>query len=344
MSKNIQSLHSHTLLSDGTQTHIEVLDMAKKYGISTIAFTDHDALPDLELLKRLKDLNHNVKWLLGIELTSGLPKEFGGWKEDTFHLLGLFVDPTNKALLDHCQKYQDQRVEWMQQTVKNFQELGFDITEQDCLNATTGSSVGKPHVVKALKSKEKNLRLMDEYKEKMKKLAENDPKINERYQIMIQQGEKQYPYELFMTDEAPFSVQVGSFYGLDFDEAVKLIRDAGGITSIAHYTTIKKNLPPEKLEQLLKEDRLDGMEVVFGFWGYGNDEEKPIEQDRKLVRELVKNYNKLSTGGGDTHNEQDFINFATNSWYCDETEGMVEAILEKQPELDLTWSTINGGF
>lgn len=338
--KNIQSLHSHTLLSDGTQTHEQVLDMAKKYGISTIAFTDHDSLPDLDTINMLKGLNHDVKWLLGIELTAGLPKELGGWKEDTFHLLGLFVDPTNKALLDHCQKYQQQRMDWMKQTVKNFQELGFDITEDDCRKTTTGSSVGQPHVVKALKSKEKNIKLMDEYKEKMRKLAENDAYINERYQIMVQQGEKQYPYTLFLKDDAPFPAKAGSFYGLDFDEAVKLIREAGGITSIAHYTTAKKNFSPDQLEKVLRENRLDGMEVVFGFWGYGNDEERPIEEDRKLVRELVKKYNKISTGGGDTHFEQDFINFATNSWYCDETEGMVESILEKKPELDLTWSTL----
>jgi len=45
---NYESLHNHTSISNGAQTHLEVLEIAEKYGFGTIAFTDHDTLPNEE--------------------------------------------------------------------------------------------------------------------------------------------------------------------------------------------------------------------------------------------------------------------------------------------------------
>ena len=119
MSLGIQSLHSHTLHSDGLLTHQQVLDAAQKYGVSLVAFTDHDSLPDLDLIQQLKDLEHPTKWLVGIEISSGLPKSLGGGMEGGPHLLGLFVDPTNKALVEYTKKAQEQRIERTKRTVQN---------------------------------------------------------------------------------------------------------------------------------------------------------------------------------------------------------------------------------
>ena len=50
----IQTLHSHTITSDGVLTHQEILDCAKENNISVVAFTDHDSLIDktFDLLKK----------------------------------------------------------------------------------------------------------------------------------------------------------------------------------------------------------------------------------------------------------------------------------------------------
>ncbi len=333
----IQSLHSHTFASDGQMTNIQALDLAKKHNIEVIAFTEHDVLPDQKKIEELKALNHPTKWLIGIEVSSGLPKELGGGKYGGLHVLGLFIDPTNKDLLDYCRKSQEERVTRMQMIVKNFQNLGFDITEADCRAATTGESIGQPHIVKALTSKHENIALMTKYAEEMKKAGENDPKIAAEYELMVEQGEYQYPYVLFLGDGAFKEVGVPAQYWLDFDSTIALIRGAGGIASIAHYTTAKTKITTEILEDFMKNDRLDALETVYGFWGYGNSEEKIIEADRKLCRDLITKYDKLATGGGDTHREEDIINFAKNKWYSDETKGMVEKIITKK-DPNLSWS------
>src|SRR5258708_17235375 len=222
----LQSLHSHTFDSDGKFTHQQVLDLAQKYGISVIAFTDHDVLPDLETLEELKKLNHPVKWLTGIEISAGLPKELGESSEGGPHVIGLFTDPTNKALQTYCKKSQEGRIEGMKMTVKKWQQLGFDITPEDCLRQANGPSVGRPHIVAALVAKETNLHLIKDYMEQMRKAGENDAKTHESYQLMLQQGESQYPYRLFLGDEAFKPTKVSNQYWVDLDQAVKLIREA----------------------------------------------------------------------------------------------------------------------
>src|SRR3989344_8721321 len=160
MISGTQSLHSHTFNSDGLFTYQSLLDTVLQYGISTVAFTDHDYLPDEKTVKELKHLNHPVKWLIGIELSAGLPKELGGGVDGP-HMLGLFVDPANKKLLEHCKKSQEERITRMKIVVKNLKSLGFDITKEDCLKEAKGGSVVQPHIVAALKSKRRNLKLID---------------------------------------------------------------------------------------------------------------------------------------------------------------------------------------
>jgi hypothetical protein len=330
----IQSLHAHTILSDGKLTHQESLRVAKDNGISVVAFTEHDTLPDSNQLKVLKSIPSATDWIIGIEVSANLGESE---KDGGVHLLGLFIDPTSKGLINHCNSAQNERITRMKKIVTSLRDLGFDITSEDVLKNTPGNSVGQPHIVSTLLSKQKNTKLMNVYKEKMKKAAASDEEIDKKYQVMVQQGEYQYPYALFLKDTAFIPIKPESEYFISLERAVSIIRESGGISSIAHYSTSRKDLSSELLEELLKKDQLDGMETVFGFWGYGNNEEQMIKEDREMVRNLVNKYEKVSTGGADAHNEHDYQQFAENTWYSDETIGMTEKIIEnKKPNLDYT--------
>ena len=98
---NYESLHNHTTISDGRQTYAEVLATGEANGFGVMAFTDHDILPSPADLQKLREYQGPVKWLLGCEISSGLPKELGGGPASMFHILGLFTDPTYQPLLDH---------------------------------------------------------------------------------------------------------------------------------------------------------------------------------------------------------------------------------------------------
>ncbi|MFC1722196.1 PHP domain-containing protein [Patescibacteria group bacterium] len=342
--RNIQTLHSHTINSDGALTHEQALKVCENNGISTLAFTDHDGVIDKKSLLNLKKYKGHVRWISGIEISSGLPIELGGKATSNLHIVGLFVDPTNKNLVEHCELAKDARITRMQKMVKNLKELGFDISEEDCIKASGGESVGRPHVVSALKSKSENLTIIEDLRLKMKADAKNNSELKKRYNSMMEQGERQYPYQIFLSDDAYLpGVYVDYQYFLDMDYSVKLIRDAGGLAILAHYFTCARNIDESMLDGMLRDNRLNGLETLYGFFALtkneGTDIEKTIRNTQDIAKKLTAKHDKLESGGVDAHLESDFENFANSSEYSNKSIGMVEKIIEKSG-VNTTWSNI----
>lgn len=335
----IQTLHCHTTNSDGQLTHLEVLKVCEQNGISVVAFTDHDALLTHDDVEKLRTYKGPVKWISGVEISSGFSKEPGS-KVKSLHIVGLFVDPTYPSLLEHCKKAQEARIVRMQQMVGSLQKLGFDITEEACLKASGGEAVGRPHIVKALNSKESNTQVMDGLRLQMEKAAANDSEVRKAYDAMMLVGESQYPYVLFLKENSFIpGVYVDYLYRLDTESSVKLIRDAGGLAILAHYFTYTTLLSPEALDRLFEENVFDGAEVVYGLETYDPDspEESETEASSRVVEELVSKHGKFRCGGVDAHSEKDFVTFANSGDFADRTIGMVEEIIQKS-RISTKWS------
>lgn len=158
-----QTLHSHTTNSDGELDLTSLIRVCSENNIGTVAITDHDSVLNEEQISYLHKKESEVNWISGIEISSGFPSEMGGGVASEFHILGLFVDPFNKNLVKHCKLAQEARVERMQKMVKNLTGLGFKITEEDCLAASGGETVGRPHIVKAILANEKTFLLSVEW-------------------------------------------------------------------------------------------------------------------------------------------------------------------------------------
>ncbi len=335
----IQTLHSHTVLSDGKLTFEEFLHTAEKESIGLVIFTDHDTLPSKEILENLKRQSFETKWAMGIEISSGAPKESPA-TESSVHLLGLFVDPFNADLADYCHVTREKREQRMRQMVKNFQRYGFDITPEECLAQAGPAVVASPHIVNALLVKEKNKALMDQFLEKLKKEAEENERAKKLYEGLLRKPASQIPYVLFIGDD-PYipDIAVNIPDKPDFDEGVRIIRNAGGIATIAHYFSIKPFMSLDLIEKLLVEKRLDGMETVYGLNEWNSPVHEEYEADRTKIKELVKRHNKIATGGADAHYRTDIENFAKNTAYADETRGMSEHILENYT-VNTDWSSL----
>jgi predicted metal-dependent phosphoesterase TrpH len=337
-----QILHSHTKASDGEMTHAELLDLCKDKNISTIAFTDHDTLPDVHTLNILEERRKDpLKWIVGIELSSGLPLEMGGGVHNGFHILGLFVDPFDQELLVHCSHANEARITRMQKIVKNLNELGFKITEKDCLEISGGESVGRPHIVQAIMKYENNHKVIKDIERRMKSDAENNDLINTKYQQIQQEPFEKKAYGLFLSDDAYISdIYVDYEYWADMDKTVGLIRHAGGVALIAHYFTVMNRIPPETLDELLKNDRIDGVETVFGLDAYGTTFEREITSTRNITKELVRKYDRLESGGVDLHKKEHLDLFLNSPWYAKDTEGLAEKIISSN-KVDTKWSSYN---
>ena len=330
-----ETLHCHTKTSDGNMTYEEVLDLCSKNNIGTVAFTDHDSLPDIKLYKRLKDLrNISTEWIVGIEISADKPRDM--FTDFTPHVVGLFVDPFNGELIKHCELAQEARRRRMSEMVKHLKKLGFVINETDCLKFSNGESVGRPHIVQALKLRVRNLEIIEKLRKKMQEDSKKDEKVKLKYDEMMKRGSDQYPYVLFLSDDSYIKgVYVDYIYRIDLDACTKMIRRAGGVAFFAHWFTEIKKCNEDDIEKLLKENRLDGVETVYGLY---DDIKDQFLVQRKILLNLIERYDKLESGGVDAHSREHLIEFSRNNWYAGLTTGFTERIINSG-KVDIGWSS-----
>lgn len=322
----IESLHNHTTTSDGKLSHPELFALAGQLGVGVIAFTDHDALPPEEALVFLDSVRgQKTKWIIGIEITAALPPECHG-AGGTVHIIGLFTDPQNAALREHCTNAQVARVERMRYIVEKMHALGFRITEEDCLQESGGEAVGRPHIAAALTKYPENDDVMEHLRKEMEEAARTDAFIREKYERMMQLGPRQYPYDLFMSLDAFRPAYMDARYAPDIDAATKLIRHAGGMSFIAHYSYDRKKLPMDVVRTLLRENRIDGVEVVYGARMRGGKDEALFEEDKTTLRTLAAMYGRYVAGGADAHYPEDLERYAADKSFAAESKGLSEKL------------------
>lgn len=329
-----ESLHNHTLASDGTQSHLEVLEAARRNKVGVVAFTDHDTLPNEADLAKLKAYEGPVKWLVGCEISSGLPVELGGGVTSSLHILGLFTDPTNKALLEHCKKAVAARTERMERIVANLQGLKFVISVEDCLAASGGETVGRPHIVRALNSHPENAAIIEQLRMDMELAAVSSMQTAMDYAHMMERPASDYPYRLFLSDDAFIpGIYVDYLYSIDLDSAVKLIRDAGGVAVIAHWYTASRKIDARMLQQMIKDGRLDGVELM------GNPINSAARRAEPVLADIARATGCITTYGIDGHREQDIENFCNDQSVASKSRGQTAKIIGRLKP-DLSWSNL----
>jgi predicted metal-dependent phosphoesterase TrpH len=328
-----ESLHNHTTLSDGKLTHLEFLDVAQKYGFGVIAFTDHDVLPDKKTIDLLYKYDGLVKWLIGAEISSGLPKKLGGGVTSNFHIVGLFIDPFNKNLLDHFKKVKGARIERMEKIISNLKNLGFVISIDDCLGQVTEGVVGRLHIVKAIDLHEENEKITKELTAQMGEKSKTDPNTKKHYDEMIKRGPEQYPFYLYLGDDAFVkNIYVPYLYYPDMESAVGLIRGAGGIAILAHWATIIKELGKDFIEKLMKERGIDGLELTAPAYSHLTDEPD-------LPLEIIKETNCMASIGADAHTEDDLRIFADDKKCRARSIGITKTLIGRAGP-HLGWSNL----
>ncbi|WP_210479358.1 PHP domain-containing protein [Naasia sp. SYSU D00948] len=138
-------LHTHSSVSDGTETPGELVAAAAAAGLDGIALTDHDSTAGWQDA-RTAALRHGVALLPGMELSTR-----HGWA--SVHVLGYLFDPTDAGILAETERIRRDRVtraETMVTRIGHDYELEWD----DVVAQTTpGGTVGRPHIADALVAK-----------------------------------------------------------------------------------------------------------------------------------------------------------------------------------------------
>ncbi len=135
-------LHTHSSVSDGTETPADLVRSAAQQGVGTVALTDHDTTAGWSgAFAAGAELGVTV--VPGMELSTRF-----GWK--SVHLLGYLIDPHNAALVAETAKIRDSRMRRAENIVQKI-SADYGITWEDVLAQTTsGATIGRPHIADAL--------------------------------------------------------------------------------------------------------------------------------------------------------------------------------------------------
>lgn len=130
-------LHTHSTVSDGTDTPEELVALAAKVGLSALALTDHDRQDGIAAArKRAKEA--------GIELVAGT--EISCNHAGTMHLLVYFLEPGEGPLQDELVRLQTARDTRNEQLIARLEILGLPVSLEELEAESGNSGAGRPHV------------------------------------------------------------------------------------------------------------------------------------------------------------------------------------------------------
>lgn len=256
-------LHTHTCVSDGTDTPEEILTNAEKTKLEILSITDHDTTEGYKNIKELRDLFSGII-IPGVELKAfydGIPVE----------VLGYGIEPS-KINVNRDNVFEMQ-IDCLNEFKERGRKLGLKFDENIEVSKTDS------------RRKYASFTFADEllkHKENESIILSIGPMFTQTEFYRIHASNKK---SIFYYDESKF--------GISIEEAIDMVHNAGGLAFLAHpllYPYDKDKF--EAVEDIIKKYDLDGIEVEYPLFS---------EQDRNKLKELAKKYNKYISGGTDYH-------------------------------------------
>jgi len=220
------------------------------------------AITDHDTINGLEEaLNHTA----GKDFTLIPGIEFSiAYQGGSFHLVGLYVDHNYTPIITKTRHLQEVRDNRIYRIIDDLETHGIFIPVEEVQDESNGGAMGRPHVARVL----------------VKHGYANT--INEVFRKYLVKGKPGYvPKER-----------------IALDEAISLIKGAGGIPIIAHPVSLNyKSF--DDFEVLLKgfiDAGVEGLEVYSSM-------HRPVEVEDFL--KLVKKYDLIASGGSDYHGDKD---------------------------------------
>ena len=249
-------LHTHSIVSDGSDTPAELAVKAKSLGLKAFALTDHDSISGIEEARKAA-AKVGIEFLNGIELTV----EYQGHKQ---HIICLGFDPEHPSFKAIYRKVRAIKEGSIPEIIDFIKDKGVDISVEKVLPYAHNGILDRYAIMRYLVSlhiRDRVQALWDEYLD-------------------------------------PAAVELGLNYSITAEEALPLINEAGGVTSLAHF---HKEIGLKWLETRKEQEQailrlhalgLDGMERYYT--NYTAD-------DAAFASYMIDKYKLLATGGTDYH-------------------------------------------
>jgi hypothetical protein len=267
-------LHTHTTRSDGLLLPAELVRQASEAGIRLLAITDHDSLAGVREVRT--SLPPGLELIPGVEINAvGAigPEGSGG----EVHVLGIGVDPDDEAFEATLAAQRLARRERYDEMVRRLIDLGLDLqAELDAMPPTVDEdALGRPRIARAM-------------------IARGVAKsIDDAFERWLSPGKPAY---------VPRA-------GLGPVEAIRAIREAGGVPALAHFWGAWERLGPLRE---LQDAGLLGLEV------HHRSFDAPTVS---LMADVARRLGLVATGGSDYHGDAGpYAGAHAGLWVPDEIE------------------------
>lgn len=211
MKTALVDFHTHTTCSDGAWSRERLFDEIRRRGVERFCVSDHDTMDAYPVPEDLR-----ARCVPGLEVDS---YGFG----QTVHVLGYGVDPGSE-LLRRLGVQREQRRVRAQSIIERLNGLGIAITYEQVLRcAGTSTSVGRPHIARAL--------------------------VEAGHCADLQQA-----FDRYLADGGTAYVELSR---LTTAQAIDLIHEGGGIAVLAHPMRLRDQSRLQEASRLF-----DGIEIV----------------------------------------------------------------------------------
>ncbi|OIW02094.1 hypothetical protein TanjilG_14743 [Lupinus angustifolius] len=308
--KVVFELHSHSKCSDGFLSPSKVVERAHINGVKVLALTDHDTMSGIpEAVESAR--KYGIKIIPGVEISTLYSPRGDSEAEEPVHILAYYssIGPSRLEEFDKfLSNIRDGRYLRAKNIVLKLNKLKLPLKwEHVCRIAGNGVAPGRLHVARAM--------------------------LEAGYVENLRQAFNRYLFDggpAYSTGSEPLA-----------EEAIKMIRDTGGVAVLAHPWALKN---PVAIIRRLKEAGLHGMEV------YRSDGRLAAYSD------LADSYGLLKIGGSDYHGKggqgeselgsvnlpvlvlYDFLNAARPIW-CGAIREILESYAEEPSDSNLAGIT-----
>lgn len=191
----------------------------------------------------------------GIKVVKGIEINTD-WNEKEVHIIGYELDRESASLQKHLLDLREKRKKRVEKILYKLKELGFEIPFKEVLKYVKGDSIGRPHIAQAM--------------------------ISRGYVQNFREA-----FDKYLRIGAPAYVPR---YKLDPEEAIKIVRESGGVAVLAHPGA-------QELEGEIyrwKRVGLQGLEVIHP---------EHSDEDIKKYQSIARQLELIMTGGSDFHGE-----------------------------------------
>ena len=262
-------MHRHTTYSDGADSLIEVLKKAESLKLEYISITDHDTCEGYKELAKL-----DVKKYFSGQIINGVEIKCA-YKKRLIEILGYKVDP--KVINNFMEEFHKTK------SKEILQQKYFDILHERCKDMGLVMSK-KEDIEFNPKTDWASIKIYND----IKAHEENKLKVPDDFWSEFNIFSKKYCGDV----NYPLYIDKSEDY-LQLDEAIKLVKDAGGLVFLPHIFIYKWAEDKKKLlDDIVAEYDIDGIECMHSEFS---------QDDIDYLLEYTQKNNFYRSGGSDYH-------------------------------------------